>query len=111
MWSMSLMVSGRHGPGQAFFIILHFAFCIFSDESPAAMQKSGGNGSCLRNSLNFNLVLALAASAVVRWLCWLLGNASFSLVHINYDVRLSIGNGYSRQEQLQPQHQQQSMAS
>ncbi|KAH8419256.1 hypothetical protein KR222_000343, partial [Zaprionus bogoriensis] len=81
---------------------------VINDESPAAMQKSGGNGSCLRSSLNFGLVLALAASAVVRWRWmalagWLLGGTPcssgtrYSLsVHINYDVRQSISNSTPR---------------
>ncbi|KAM8716878.1 hypothetical protein ACLKA7_003707 [Drosophila subpalustris] len=45
---------------------------VINDESPAAMQKSGGNGSCLRSSINFGVVLALAASAVAinKQLSW-----------------------------------------
>ncbi|EDW04235.1 GH11687 [Drosophila grimshawi] len=85
---------------------------VINDESPAAMQKSGANGSCLRTSLNFNLVLALVASAVVRWLRWLLGSASLSLVHINYDFSQSQSTNSSRlQRQQLHQQQQQSLAS
>ncbi|TDG46456.1 hypothetical protein AWZ03_007112 [Drosophila navojoa] len=89
---------------------------VINDESPAAMQKSGGNGSCLRSSLNFNLALALAVSAVVRWLRWLLGTHStplpFSLVHINYETRQQHRRQQQQQQQQQPQLQlQQSMTS
>lgn len=80
---------------------------VINDESPAAMQKSGGNGSCLRSSLNFSLVLALAASAVVRWMRWLLGSGNLSLVHINCDVRQSITSSFRQQQQWRQQQQQQ----
>jgi len=117
LWSMSLMVSGL--PVSNSFILffslsffptlLHLlSFSLFVqsiDESPAAMQKSGGNGSCLRSSVNFGLVLALAASAVVRWMRWLLGSGNLSLVHINCDVRQSISSSF-RQQQQQQQLQQ-----
>lgn len=82
---------------------------VINDESPAAMQKSGGNGSCLRSSLNFSLVLALAASAVVRWMRWLLGSGNLSLVHINCDVRQSITSSFRQQQQWRQQQQQQQL--
>lgn len=120
LWSMSLTVSGRHStfnPSCIFLQFLQFSSSsIFSDESPAAMQKSGGNGSCLRSSLNFNLALALAVSAVVRWLRWLLGTnsspLSSSLVHINYESRRHTQQQQQQRRHEQPQHQlQQSMTS
>ncbi|ALC38701.1 dpr2 [Drosophila busckii] len=82
---------------------------VINDESPAAMQKSDANGSCLRRSssiLNSSLVLMLVASAVVRWLL-ARGSDSDSrsshsnlyLVHINYDdIDASPG-----QQQQQPE--------
>lgn len=132
LWSMSLMVSAgcRRATGGC---LLQHVSCIFShlvltlpthlvfssspslshaDESPAAMQKSGASGSCLRSSsLNFSLILALAVSAVVRWpwrwMGWLLGSGTLSLVHINYGGRQSISNTTPRRRHQQPQPQPQ----
>ncbi|XP_034101522.1 uncharacterized protein LOC117566145 [Drosophila albomicans] len=82
---------------------------VINDESPAAMQKSGANGSCLkrRGSLNFSLVLALVASAVVRWMRWLLGSGNLSLVHINCDVRQSISRPTQQQQHREQQREKQ----
>lgn len=136
LWSMSLMVSAgcRRATGRGGGLLQHVS-CIFShlvltlpthlvfsfppslshaDESPAAMQKSGASGSCLRSSsLNFSLILALAASAVVRWpwrwMGWLLGSGTLSLVHINYGGRQSISNTTPRRRHQQPQPQPQQL--
>lgn len=103
----SCLVSRTHTPTRT---LTH------TDESPAAMQKSGAHGSCLSSSssIHFSLILALAASAVVRWhwrwMGWLPGSGTLSLVHINYGGRQSISNSTPRrqpQPQLQLQHLQQ----